>query len=104
MAELVINLDELNLRELFDIRHQRTRDGVKCAIRLAIPREVNVQSSVRKDKSAIACKAVEYETKSLISFHVAGTLEELVDYRSDAIFRGEAKARHSDLVGKLTCN
>jgi len=104
MAELVINLDELNLRELFDIRHQRTRDGVKCAIRLAIPREVNVYSSVRKGKSAIACKAVEYETQSFISFHVAGTFEELIEDSSDALFRGENDTRHGNLVRELTCN
>jgi hypothetical protein len=32
MAELVVNLDELNLGELFDIRHQGASDIIKGAI------------------------------------------------------------------------
>ena len=86
MAELVINLDELNLWELFEIRQQQTRDCVKRAVRLAIPCKVNVHSPVCKDQPAIACKAVEYKAKSLVSFHIARTFEELIEYRSDMLF------------------
>ena len=104
MVELVINLDELNLRELFEICHQWARDGVKRSIRLAIPCEINVRASIREDKPAIACKPVENKSKSLIPFHIAGALEELIEYGSDALFRGEDKARHGDLIRELTCN
>ena len=86
MAKLVINLDELNLRELFEIRHQRTRDRVERPIRLAVTSQINVHPPIGKDKPAIACKAVEYETQSLISFHIAGTLEELIEDSRDALF------------------
>ena len=85
MAELVINLNKLNLWELFEIRQQRTRDRVKRAVRLAIPCEINVHSPICKDQPAIACKAVEYETESLVSFHIARPFEELIEYRSDAL-------------------
>jgi len=104
MAELIINLDELNLRELFEICHQRTRDGVKRPIRLAIPCEINVRASIRKDKPGIASKAVENKSKSSVPFHIAGTLEELIEYGSDALFRGEDKARHGNLVRELARN
>ena len=86
MAELVINLDELNLRELFEIRHQRTCDGVKSAIRLTIPFKINVDTAIRKDKSTIAGKAVKYECESLVSLHIAGAPEKLIEHRSDTIF------------------
>jgi hypothetical protein len=104
MAELIINLDELDLRELFEICHQRTRDGVKRSIRLAIPCEINIRASIRKDKPAIASKAVENKSKSPVPFHIAGTLEELIEYRSDALLRGKNDARHRDFVRELTCN
>lgn len=102
MSELVINLDELDLRELFEIRHQRTRDGVKRPIRLTIPFQINMYSPICKDKPAVACKAIEYESKSFVPFHITGTLEELIKNRSNPSFGREGKARHRDLVRKLT--
>ena len=104
MAELVINLDELDLWELFEIRHQRARDGVKRPIRLAIPAEINMHPPIRKDKLAIACKTIKYETESLVSFHIARALEELIEDSSNALFRGEDNARYGNLVRELTCN
>jgi hypothetical protein len=104
MTELIINLDELNLRELFEIRHQRTRDGVKRSVRLAVPTEIDMHSPIRKHKPAIACKAVKYEAESLVSFHIAGTLEELIEDSSNALFRGKNDARHRNLVRELTGN
>ena len=85
MAELVINLDELNLWELFEIRQQWTRDRVKRPVRLAIPCEINVHSPICKDQPAVARKAVKYETESPVSFHITRTFEELIEYRSDAL-------------------
>ena len=104
MSELVINLDELNLRELFEIRHQRTCDGVKRPIRLTIPCQINMHASIRKDKPAVACKAIEYQSESLVPFHIARTFEELIQHRSNSIFGREGKTRHGDLVRKLTGN
>ena len=86
MTELVINLNELNLWELFEIRQQQTRDRVKRAVRLAISFEINMYSPVRKDKPAIACKAIQHETQSLVSFYIAGSLEKLIEHGSDTIF------------------
>ena len=104
MSELVVNLDELNLRELFEIRHQRTHNGVKRPIRLTIPCQINMHSSIRKDKPAVACKAIEYQSESLVPFHIARTFEELIQNRSNSIFGREGKTRHGDLVRKLTGN
>jgi hypothetical protein len=53
---------------------------------LAVTSQINVHPPIGKDKPAIACKAVEYETQSLISFHVAGAFEELIEDSSDALF------------------
>jgi hypothetical protein len=71
---------------------------------LAIPGEINVHSPIRKDKPAIASKAVENKSKSPVPFHIAGTLEELIEYRSDALLRGKNDARHRNFVRELTCN
>jgi len=87
MAELIVNLDELDLRELFEICHQRARDCVERSIRLAIPCEINIRASIPKDKPVIASKAIKDKTEPLVSFHNAGTLEELIEDRSNALFR-----------------
>ena len=83
---MIIDLDKLNLRELFEVRHQRTSDCVQCTIRLTIAHKINMHATVRKDNVAIACKAVEYRCKPLISFNATRTLEELIEHRIDNVF------------------
>lgn len=104
MTELIINLDELNLWKLFEIRHQRTRDRVKRSIRLAIPAEINMHPPIRKDKPAIACKPIKHKAESPVPFHITGTLEELIEDSSNALFRGESHTRYRNLVRELTGN
>jgi len=55
---LVVNLDELNLRELLEVLYQRLGNGVKRAVRLAITNEVNMRNTIGKGKLAITCKPV----------------------------------------------
>ena len=78
MTQLVIDLDKLNFRELFEVCHQRIRNRIKRPIRLTIPGQINMHASIRKNKPAVACKAIEYESKSLVPLHIAWTFEELV--------------------------
>ena len=82
---MIINLDELNLGELLEVEHQRARDVVKCAIGLTIPCEINIDTTVCKFHFTVTCKAVIDNRKSLIPFHIAGALKELVEHRIDNI-------------------
>ena len=86
MAELVINFDELNLRELFEVQNQRLCNGVQRAIRLTISKQIHMYTSICKDQPAIACKTVEDLSQSLVPFHIAGTLEKFIEHSCDAFF------------------
>ena len=77
---MIIYLDELNLAKLFEVRHQGTRDGIERAVRLAIPRQINVHASICEDHSAIARKTIVYQRKPLVSFDITGPLEELIEH------------------------
>jgi len=79
MPELVIDLDELDLPECFKACYQRARDIVKRAIRLAAPRQVNINSSVYELHSPVACETVIDQGKTPVPLHVTGTLEELIE-------------------------
>ena len=76
---MVIDLDKLNLTDPFEARYERARDVVKCAVRLAIPGEVNIHPAVAELHFLIACKTIADQGKSLIPFDITGTLEELVE-------------------------
>ena len=86
MPELVVNLDELNLRELFDICHQGTSDIIKRAVRLTIPGQIHMNSSIGKDEPVIPGKAIQDRGKSLVTLHITGTFEEFVQHSRYAIF------------------
>jgi hypothetical protein len=75
---LVVNLDELNFGELFEVKRQRARNGVKCSVRLAGTCEVYVRDTIGKFKPVIAREAIENERKILIALHVTGTFEKFV--------------------------
>jgi len=48
---------------------------------LAIAGEIHIHASIRKDKPVIAGEAIEHLRKSLVPFHIAGTLEKLIQGR-----------------------
>lgn len=101
---MVVDLDELNVRELFEIDGQRAGNGVECAVGLTGTGQVDVRHAVGKFEPVIACKAVEDEGKPVVAFHIAGTLEELVQDSADQVLRRRDKARHWDLVGEFAAN
>jgi hypothetical protein len=82
VAKLIIDFDELNLRKLFEVRHQRASDGIQRAIRLTIPCQINMHATICKDNISIACKTIEYNCKPLIPFNATRTLEKLIEYSS----------------------
>ena len=45
---MIVDLDELNIRELFEVKRERTRDVIKRAIGLTIAREVNMRYAIGK--------------------------------------------------------
>jgi hypothetical protein len=78
MPELVIDLDELDLREFFKTRYQWTRDVVERAVRLAAPGKVHIDPTVSKLHFPVARKTVVDHGETPVPFHVTRTLEELV--------------------------
>ena len=57
-AILIVNLDKLDLGELFEIFDKRLGNGIKRAVRLATAREVDMRNTVGKRKFAVAGKAI----------------------------------------------
>lgn len=102
IAVLIVDLDKLNIRELFEVDGQRARDGIERAVRLAVPGEVDVRDAVGIFESAVAGEAVEDEREPGVAFHVAGTFEEFVQRRPNEVLGGRDEARHRDLVRQFT--
>ena len=82
MTVFVVDLDELHFGELLEIFHQRTRDVVERAVRLASARQVNMCNPIRKGKFAVAREAIEDQCEYLITFDIAGSFEELIEHRA----------------------
>jgi hypothetical protein len=78
----VIDFDELHLGELLEIFHQRARDVVERAIRLAVARQVNMCNAIGKGEFAVTGETVENQGEALVTFDVAGSLEEFVHGRA----------------------
>jgi len=55
---LIVNLDELNFWELFEILHDRLGDGVQCAVRLTTAREIDVRDTVCIFELGVSGKAI----------------------------------------------
>lgn len=85
MTKLVINLDELDLRELLEARHQCVCNVVQCAIRLAAAHQIDMQAAIDKLQSAVAGKTVVDQRQTLVALHVAGTFEEFIEHRIDNV-------------------
>lgn len=98
---MIVDLDELDLRELFESQHQRARDSIKRSIRLALPNQIDIHAAIRKLNFTIACKTVIDDCQSLIPFHIAGTLEKFIERRNYNAPGGGNETRHSHLVRKF---
>lgn len=75
----------MNFGELLEIEHQRERDGVERAVRLAATRKVNMHNTISKSDLAVACETVEHERKSLVAFDIARTFEVFIEDGADQI-------------------
>lgn len=98
---MIVDLDELDLGELFEVRHQRTRDRIQRAVRHAVSRQVNIGATVREHHSAIACETVTDHRQPLIALHVTGPFEEFIEHRIDDVLRRRHIARHRHLIRQL---
>lgn len=101
---MIVDLDELNIRELFEAQHQWTRDVVKRPIRLATACKIEISAAIRKCNPAIACKTVIDHRQSLVAFHITRSLEEFIEHCIDDLFGGGNHAPHCHLIGQLTSN
>ena len=75
----------MNFGELFEVEHQRERDGIERAIRLATTREVDMYNTISKSDLAVACETVEHERESLVAFDITRTLEVFIENGADQI-------------------
>jgi len=75
----------LNFGELFEVEHQRERNGVECTVRLAATREINMCDTIGKGKFAIASETIEHERESLVAFDSARAFEVFIEDGTDQI-------------------
>ena len=75
----------MNFGELFEVEHQRERDGVKRAVRLAAAREIHMRDSIGKGKFAIAIETIEHKRESLVAFDSARSFEVFIEDGADQI-------------------
>lgn len=76
---LIVDLDELNIGELFEVCHERARNCVKSSVRLTTAGEVNMRDAIGIGKPAVASKSIEHQSQSLIPFHIAWAFEVFVE-------------------------
>jgi len=101
---LIVDLDELDLGELLEIRHKRARDRVERPIGLAAPGKINVYDAIRKGDFVITREAIKHKAKPLVALDVTGTFEIFIEHRADEVLRRGYKTRHCDLIRELTTN
>ena len=82
MTIFVVDFDELDFRELFEVRRDRARDVIKCAVGLAGAGEINMRNTFGKSKFAIARETIEDQGEALIALHVTGTSEIFIERRA----------------------
>lgn len=104
VSKLIVNLDELDFGELLEAQHQRTRDVIERAIRLAAASQIDMQAAICKLDSAVTRKTVADHRKALITFHIARALEEFIEHGIDNIFGGGNHPLHCHLIRELTGN
>lgn len=101
---MIVNLDVLNIGELFEVLHDRAGDGVERAVGLAGTGEVNVRHAISIFDLAVAVETVEHEGESLFALDPDRTLEIFIEHGADDIARGGDKPRGWDLVRELTAD
>lgn len=69
----------MNFWKLFEVEHQRERDGVERTVRLATAREIDMRDTIGKGELTIASEAVEHERESLVAFDIARTFEVFIE-------------------------
>jgi hypothetical protein len=75
----------LNFGELFEVEHQRERNGVERAIRLATAREIDMHNTIGKGDFAVAGETVEHERLPLIAFDCVWAFEIFIEDCADQI-------------------
>ena len=75
----------MNFGELFEIEHERERDGIERTIRLATAREIDMRDTIGKGKFAIASETIEHERESLVTFDSTRTFEVFIEDGADQI-------------------
>ena len=79
IPKLIVDLDILNIGKLFEILHDRTRDGIQRAIGLTRAAEIDMRNTVSIFDFAIAGKTVEHQGKTLIALDTHRTLEIFIE-------------------------
>lgn len=101
---MVIDLDILNIGELFEILHDRLSDRIQGAIGLASAGEVHVCHTIGVFDLVVTGKTVEHEGKPLFTFQANWSLEVFIEHRADDIARGRNEARGGSFIGELTAD
>ena len=77
-AVLIVDLDELDLGELFEVLDKRLGNGIERAVRLTTAGEVDVCNTIGKGKFAVTSKAIKHKCETFVAFDIAGTFEEFI--------------------------
>lgn len=64
---------------MLEVFHERARDVIERAIRLALPCQINLRHTIGKGQFAVTGEAIEHQRKSLIAFDIARTFEEFIE-------------------------
>ena len=80
---MIVDLYELNVRELLEVQHERACDGIQRAIRLAGSFQIYMRNTIGKFKFAVSSKAIENYCKVLITLYIARTFKELIQYSAN---------------------
>jgi hypothetical protein len=97
----IVDLDELHLGELFEVLHQRARDGIERAIRLTTACEIHMRNTISKCQFAITRETVGHNRESLIAFDITWTFEVFIERSANKILRWGDIPRHWDFIRKL---
>ena len=81
----IINFDELNFGELFEIEHQGERNGIERAIRLTTTGKIHMCNTISKCKFGVTSKTVGHERQPLVTFDITGTFEVFIEHGADQI-------------------
>jgi hypothetical protein len=99
---LIIDLDKLNFRELFEIRHQRTGDRIQRSVRLTLTGKIYVHNAIGICYFTVACETIENKRESLVAFNIARTFEVFIEHRTDQVFGRGDKTRRARFIRKLS--